>query len=183
MDVKTICLGVLSLGDATGYEIRKTFEDGPFSHFFDASYGSIYPALGKLLADGLVTLSEAEPSGRSDKKVYSLTDAGHAALRAALAEQPGRDRVRSEYLVHLFFAHLMEPRDACRVFDDYLAHFERMAADCRCDEDPADMPPGQRIVNGFGTRFYESLAAFMREQRDAFIQEMNQAGQDTEAAE
>jgi PadR family transcriptional regulator AphA len=180
MDVKTICLGVLSLGDATGYEIRKTFEDGPFSHFFDASYGSIYPALGKLLADGLVSLSKAEPSGRSDKKVYSLTDAGHAALRAALSEPPGRDRIRSEYLVHLFFAHLMEPRDACRIYDDYLAHFERMAADCPCRE---DLPPGQRVVNGFGNRLYESLAGFMREQRDAFIQEMKQAGQDTEAAE
>ena len=40
MDVKTLCLGVLTLGDASGYEIRKQFEEGPFAHFFGASYGS-----------------------------------------------------------------------------------------------------------------------------------------------
>ena len=45
MDTRSICLGVLSMGEATGYEIKKLFEDGPFSHFYDAGYGSIYPAL------------------------------------------------------------------------------------------------------------------------------------------
>ena len=30
MDVKTLCLGILNRGDATGYEIKKACEDGPF---------------------------------------------------------------------------------------------------------------------------------------------------------
>ena len=40
MDVKTLCLGVLSAqGEATGYEIRKVLkEEGAFSHFVDAGY-------------------------------------------------------------------------------------------------------------------------------------------------
>ncbi len=33
MDVKTLCLGVLCHGDATGYDIKKHFETA-FSHFF-----------------------------------------------------------------------------------------------------------------------------------------------------
>ena len=40
--------------DASGYEIKKFFE-GPFSHVYEASFGSIYPSLQKLTDDGLVT--------------------------------------------------------------------------------------------------------------------------------
>ena len=41
MNVKTLCLGFLSTREATGYEIKKEFEEGFFSHFIEASYGSI----------------------------------------------------------------------------------------------------------------------------------------------
>src|SRR5690606_28681550 len=97
-DIRTICLGALSMGDATGYEIRKQFEEGPFSYFFDASFGSIYPALNKLLADGFVTCtSEAQP-GRPTKKIYSITEDGRMALRAALGEGPADHKLRSDFL-------------------------------------------------------------------------------------
>ena len=43
MDAKTMCLGALMLGDATGYDIRKRVEE-TFSHFLDVSLGAIYPA-------------------------------------------------------------------------------------------------------------------------------------------
>ena len=45
MNVRTLCLGVLQFGEATGYEIKKIVEEGMFNHFIEASYGSIYPAL------------------------------------------------------------------------------------------------------------------------------------------
>ena len=47
MDTCSICLDVLSMGEFTGYEIKKLFEKGPLCHFYDAGYGSIYPALNK----------------------------------------------------------------------------------------------------------------------------------------
>ncbi|MCZ6511637.1 MAG: PadR family transcriptional regulator, partial [Alphaproteobacteria bacterium] len=49
MDTKTLCLGVLTHGDASGYEIKKALEDGPFGHIQEIGFGSIYPALAKLL--------------------------------------------------------------------------------------------------------------------------------------
>ena len=36
MNVRTLCLGVLSSGEASGYEIKKEIEEGLFSHFIDA---------------------------------------------------------------------------------------------------------------------------------------------------
>jgi DNA-binding PadR family transcriptional regulator len=53
MDVKTVCLGMLTDGDASGYDLKKEFESS-FGHFFAAGYGSIYPALGALARDGMV---------------------------------------------------------------------------------------------------------------------------------
>ena len=77
MDVKTLCLGVLTEGDKTGYEIKRCFEEA-FSHFFGAGFGSIYPALAELSRQGLVTCRSVEQDKRPDKKVYSLTAAGPA---------------------------------------------------------------------------------------------------------
>ena len=48
MDVKTLCLGVLSRGEATGYEIKKQCEEGPLAFFYAAGFDSIYPALNAL---------------------------------------------------------------------------------------------------------------------------------------
>ena len=45
MDVRTICLGILTRGEATGYEIKKLFDEDGYQHFVEASFGSIYPAL------------------------------------------------------------------------------------------------------------------------------------------
>ena len=63
MDVKTLCLGVLCHGEATGYDIKKHFESA-FSHFFLAGYGSIYPALAELTERGLVLCEEQAQPGR-----------------------------------------------------------------------------------------------------------------------
>ena len=52
MDAKTLCLGALSRGDASGYEIKKAFEEGPLSHIHEASFGAIYPALTRLDEQG-----------------------------------------------------------------------------------------------------------------------------------
>ena len=171
MDVKTLCLGVLSLGDATGYEIRKMFEEGPFAHFFDASYGSIYPALGRLLKDGFVNVPEEAQAGRPDKKIYHLTDSGLTCFKQALAEPPGRDRIRSESIVRLFFAEMMEPDDIRRVYDEYLAHFETMAAQMR-ELKPEGIPSGRLFARSLGLNFYSSMVQHMREHRDDFMSEV-----------
>lgn len=176
MDVKSLCLGALTMGDATGYEIRKLFEEGPFGHFYDAGYGSIYPALGRLLADGLVSVTEEAQSGRPDKKVYALTPAGLGAFKETLASPPKPDRIRSEYMVRLFFADLMEPEDLRRVYDSYLGHFEGMVAHMR-ELDPTGVPAGRLFARGLGLRFYQSIAEYMRDGRDDFMRDVS-AGPD-----
>src|SRR5690242_12327400 len=101
MNVRTLCLGVLTMGEATGYEIKKEIEEGLFSHFIEASFGSIYPALTQLLSEGLLTVRAEEQTGKPDKKVYAITEAGRRALERQLAVIPAKDKFKSEFLFQM----------------------------------------------------------------------------------
>ena len=114
MDVRSLCLGILSLGDASGYEIKKAFEDGALSHIHAASFGSIYPALNALVDGGLAVVREVEQEKRPDKRVYSITPAGQTALRLALACV--RRRVVLQGLLHAL-GHLIGDGDVVALPD------------------------------------------------------------------
>lgn len=109
MNVRTLCLSILFECDATGYEIRRMSVEGECSYFVEASYGSIYPALGRLEAEGLVS-SRIEPQdGKPARKVYSITEAGRAAFVDALTEPLAEDMFRSPFLLFARFVHLLPP--------------------------------------------------------------------------
>lgn len=120
MDVRTLCLGVLSLEDASGYEIKQTLED-VFGSFYNASFGSIYPALSKLVDDGEATVLAAGDARFPDRKRYRITERGRTRLSTTLAKTKGRDVLRSEFLVAIFFAHLLPVAELRRLTDEKLA--------------------------------------------------------------
>ncbi len=169
MNVRTLCLGVLSLGDATGYEIKKKLE-GRFSHFYDASFGSIYPALTQLTGERLVTCTPEPRAGRPGKKVYRITPAGRLAFVSELMGDPAPDRVRSEILVVMTFSELLPPHVLDRLFDARLASYrERIAAlESREHE---DMPEGAAFVCGFGLAVYRAAAEFIENNRHRVVAE------------
>ena len=107
MNVRTLCLSILYEGEATGYEIRRLCVEGECAYFVDASFGSIYPALARLEAEGLVTSRTEHQDGRPAKKIYSITDEGREAFITELAEPLGHDVFRSPFLLFARFAHLL----------------------------------------------------------------------------
>lgn len=168
MDVKTVCLGVLTLGNATGYEIRKAFEDGPFQYFTDAGFGSIYPALNRLHHEGLVTCEQKAQDGRPDKKIYSITDEGRAAFAKALRVHPGPDKIRSDLLFALFFEHLLPRKLVAEAIDDRIDWYrERIAHMESCDA--GNLGAGPAFVNGFGRAIYGAALAYLERHRDELI--------------
>ncbi len=171
MDVKTLCLGTLTFGDATGYEIRGYFEDGPFSHFFQAGFGSIYPALGKALDEGLVTCRFEYQDGRPDKKIYSLTPSGIDYLKVELSGIPAKDKIRSEFLVSLLFAGFLTSNHLEDVYDLYQADFDKNVEKMK-NLSGDNIPPGQAFVREIGLHFYQSMAGFLRENRERFLTEI-----------
>src|SRR5208337_3260930 len=117
MDVRTICLGILSRGEATGYEIKKLFEEGGYQHFVEASFGSIYPALSQLTGDGLVQVRAEAQEKRPDRKVYSITPAGRSQFLASLLKPLAEDRHRSPFVFAMLFSHLLPPERVSELMD------------------------------------------------------------------
>ncbi|MCW8914682.1 MAG: PadR family transcriptional regulator [Magnetovibrio sp.] len=168
MDVKTLCLGVLSLGDASGYEIRKMFEEGPFAHFHHASFGSIYPALSKLLEAGQVSCTVESQDGRPDKKVYAMTESGLEAFRTALRKTPDDDKVRSEVMFMLFFADHLEDEHLTEIYDAYTDR-HRFFIEKMEELSSEGLSRGRKFVRGFGMAFYKSVLTYLEENREAFL--------------
>jgi len=165
VDAKTLCLGALMHSEASGYEIRKLFEGGPFSAIYDVSFGSIYPALTVLLDREWATCCVAEQDGRPDKKVYSITPAGRAAFLDALATTPAPDKMRSEMLFILSFGDHLPRSVVLELVDRYIANYEdRLSAiDDRCND--SVLPPVRRFVHNFGITMYETALEYLRTHR------------------
>ena len=163
MEIKTFCLGLLALRDASGYEIKKAFE-GELSHFYEASFGSIYPALTRLTREGLVTCSAQVQEKRPDKKVYRITPAGRLAFLDALQTDPGRDRVRSDFLATLLFADLLPARHLSELIDARLVEYRRSLAAMRA-QSGGRSSPGERFVHGYGIAMLEAALAYVEENR------------------
>jgi PadR family transcriptional regulator, regulatory protein AphA len=163
LNVRTLCLGYLSLGDATGYDMKKDFEEGLFCHFMEASYGSIYPALSQLAAEGLVTVREEEQSGKPDKKVYSIAPSGVATLSKALNVLPQPDKFKSEFL----FIMLLQTHISA---EHRIAAMEKQLADVKmdlhslneCKAGCVDDPAGQ-FVMGYGHAVLTASVTYLEE--------------------
>ena len=150
MNVKTLCLGILSVGEASGYEIKKDIEEGMFSHFIEASFGSIYPALTQLAGEGLVTVRAEEQTGKPDKKVYAITDKGRVALAKSIAVLPARDKYKSEFLFQMLLQQYISPGMMVAAVDKQLADLQHdlaRIAECRSSEQPH---AGARFVADYG---------------------------------
>ena len=124
MNVRTLCLAMLRMGDASGYEIKTQSVEGDWRHFVDASFGSIYPALKSLEEDGLVTSRSESNPGRPPRKVYAITPSGEAALLDALHEMPAADVFRSEFLLHIVFAERLSREHLRTIIDRRIAEYE-----------------------------------------------------------
>ncbi|UHA75569.1 PadR family transcriptional regulator [Paenibacillus sp. 481] len=110
MQAKDIVLGLLMQGPKSGYDIKQAYELN-LSHFFDASYGSVYPTLKQLEKAGHIRKETIIQEGKPNKHVYSITDEGRQKFVQYLASPVQPDLYRSDVLARLYFggfAHVQE---------------------------------------------------------------------------
>lgn len=88
-------LGALAVEPATGYGVRQAITQ-TLGHFWQESFGQIYPTLAVLEREALVTKGA---DGR-----YRTTVAGRQRLMALLAEPIKPTKPRNGLLLRLFFA-------------------------------------------------------------------------------
>lgn len=106
---KFIILGMLARAPQTGYTIKKWLEN-EYSHFWQESFGQIYPSLKELVQDGLAVCDpEAEHANGRRQITYQITDAGREKLSGWLAEKPEVEKLRYEILLKISFGEHTDP--------------------------------------------------------------------------
>lgn len=123
MEIQTIILGFLMHRSMTGYEIRQRFGVS-FSFFSGLSYGSIYPAIGKLEEEGLVTTETDVREKGPKRKVCTITEKGRQAFLDALTGPLPLNRYKNSFLSRLFFFAFLPPEKRLEMASGYRAHVE-----------------------------------------------------------
>ncbi|MFT4201603.1 PadR family transcriptional regulator [Gordonia sp. (in: high G+C Gram-positive bacteria)] len=98
-------LGLLLESPMHGYELRKRLT-GLLGAFRAFSYGSLYPTLRRMQADGLI-VEDTTPIGatkvRRGRRVYMLTEAGRARFNELVADTGPQNYTDDGFGVHLAF--------------------------------------------------------------------------------
>src|ERR1700732_1873161 len=97
-----VLLGVLAIEPMSGYDLGLTIRQSA-GHFWNESYGQIYPNLKKLASEGFVSRQTERQKGKPDRRIYSITDKGRERLTKWLAVPPQPEIPRNELLLKLFF--------------------------------------------------------------------------------
>ena len=113
-----IILGFLMDRECTGYDIKQRISISTIN-FYDASFGSIYPALKRLEKEGLIDVEEKTEGGRL-KKYYHIREAGRARFLAWLEEPMVVHPSRLEHLVKLFFFGFLPRERARELITDFI---------------------------------------------------------------
>ncbi|WP_112468346.1 PadR family transcriptional regulator [Streptomyces triticisoli] len=97
-------LALLARGPAHGYELKQDLEQLLGSAYPQPNVGQIYVTLGRLEKSGLIEGEEVEQTGRPNKKIYRLTDAGREAVSVWFQKPEDEPRVRDEFFMKLALA-------------------------------------------------------------------------------
>jgi PadR family transcriptional regulator, regulatory protein AphA len=107
---KYAILGMLALGEKSGYDIRKSME-ASISNFWSESYGQIYPILKQLLAEGLVSAYNDNTDTKRERIIYKPTEQGLQELQEWLRKPVEPAPLREELLLKIFFGRYMAKTD------------------------------------------------------------------------
>jgi PadR family transcriptional regulator AphA len=121
MSITTLGYALLSLlarRTRSGYDLARSMRR-PIGFFWHARHSQIYPELARLQNEGLVTFELVEQSDRPDKKMYSITAAGRAALQRWVSEPAALASERNEMLLKTFSIWLAEPEQAIKLYRSY----------------------------------------------------------------
>ena len=100
MALKHAVLAALTEGEATGYELSKRF-DVSVANFWPASSQQIYRELDRLEKDGMLVARLIKQTGRPNKRIFNVTDAGEDELTSFIDSPSRPTGVKDDLLVKI----------------------------------------------------------------------------------
>lgn len=156
MQLRHAILGLLDIAPQSGYDLGRAFA-GSVAHFWHADQSQIYRTIDRLEIDGAVATELIVQTGRPDRRVHALTDAGRAELHAWLRSPIEASLPKEPFLARLFFAEplgvegvlalLDERADAVRAEREQLAEIPRAAHDLGAVLRNATLDAGLRVAD------------------------------------
>lgn len=123
---KYVILGMLARTSLTGYNMRKWIES-EYSHFWQESFGQIYPTLKRLVAQGLAEkASDRKGVNGRGQIVYSITASGRDVLSEWLRKEPEIEKLRYEILLKISFGNHTQPDVLLGHIDDFIKRNEAL---------------------------------------------------------
>lgn len=96
-----IILGFLMYGEMSGYDLKQKMSEST-SNFFDAGYGTIYPALKRMESKGVISYREVADGGKH-KKLYAITESGKSNFINWLEKPIEFSKIKPDHLIKIFF--------------------------------------------------------------------------------
>jgi DNA-binding PadR family transcriptional regulator len=91
-------LAALLDGESSGYDLAKGF-DASVANYWMATPQQLYRELDRLAEEGLIQARVVHQVRRPNKRMYSLTEAGRAAIQEDTARPPKPSMIRDELFV------------------------------------------------------------------------------------
>lgn len=125
MSLKYALLGVLSMREMSGYDIKRHFDRAV--HFvWNASDSQIYRELRGMERDGLIASRLVQQESKPNKRLYHLTEDGVRELDAWLVSPAETPYSKEPFLLRLFFMARVSDDDARKVLEARLAEVESL---------------------------------------------------------
>lgn len=157
-----VVLGMLSAGPMTGYALRQRIARS-VGHFWQESYGQLYPTLRRLAAERLIEARAARGGPGRAGATYHVTARGREALAAWVARPPAVEPVRNELLLKVFFGGAVAPEVTMRNLEAVAARLRARRQELQAVADAFEAEAGGhpdapywRLTLEFGLRVMRS---------------------------
>jgi DNA-binding PadR family transcriptional regulator len=103
MSLRDAVLAALLDGESSGYDLAKSF-DASVANFWMATPQQLYRELDRLAEQGLIQARVVHQERRPNKRMFSLTEAGHEAIQQFTSRAPKPAVIRDELAVKVLAA-------------------------------------------------------------------------------
>jgi DNA-binding PadR family transcriptional regulator len=103
MSLRDAVLAALLEGESSGYDLAKSF-DASVANFWMTTPQQLYRELDRLAGQGLIQARVVHQERRPNKRMYSLTEAGHEAIQQFTSRAPKPCVIRDELAVKVLAA-------------------------------------------------------------------------------